>query len=165
MHWPMSNVQVFEISQIGKKRRTVPNLKGYAAPNLMRTYFHSSEPFLSRTLIFSLIWVIFLFNVGIFTNSFVFNVGIFTYFYFSRTMSKKRLNRNTPLQSRHALEFGLQICDCSAGTSTTVVTTVCRFSRFLERRTASSTSRRSFGRITSLRTISACIYVLCTNIY
>ena len=39
MHWPMSDVQVFKISLIGKKRQTVPNLKGYATPNLVRTYF------------------------------------------------------------------------------------------------------------------------------
>ena len=39
-------------------------------------------------------------------------------------MSKKR---NTPFQSQHAVEFGLLICECSAGSCTTVVTTVCQF--------------------------------------
>ena len=39
-------------------------------------------------------------------------------------MSKKR---NTPFQSHHDVEFGLQICERSAGASTTVITTVFRF--------------------------------------
>ena len=47
--------------------------------------------------------------------------------HFSRRMSKKRPNRNTPFQSRHAVEFGLQICERDAGASSTVVKTVCRF--------------------------------------
>ena len=42
-------------------------------------------------------------------------------------MSKKRPKGNTPFQSLHAVEFGLRICEHSAGDSTTVVTTVCRF--------------------------------------
>ena len=87
----------------------VPDFKGCAVPNLVRWYFHSFESFLCQTLVFSLICVVFVLDVGIFTN-------------FSRRMSKKR---NTPLQSRHAVEFGLQICERSAGTRTTVVMTVC----------------------------------------
>ena len=39
-------------------------------------------------------------------------------------MSKKR---NTPFQSHHAVEFGLRICERSAGASPAVITTVCRF--------------------------------------
>ena len=64
------------------KRQTVPNLKVYAAPYLVRTYFHSSESFLCRTLAFKLILVVFVFNVGIITHSFVFDIGIFAYFSF-----------------------------------------------------------------------------------
>ena len=42
-------------------------------------------------------------------------------------MSKKRPKRNTPFQSRHAVEFGLQIYERSRGASSTISTTVCRF--------------------------------------
>ena len=44
--------------------------------------FHSSESFLCRTLVFSLILVVLVLNGGIFTHSSVFDVGIFTYFSF-----------------------------------------------------------------------------------
>ena len=47
--------------------------------------------------------------------------------HFSRRMSKKRPKHNTPLQSRHAVEFGLRIYEHSAGASSIVVTTVCQF--------------------------------------
>ena len=39
----------------------------------------------------------------------------------------RRMKHNTPVQSHHAVEFSLRICERSAGTSTTVVTTVCQF--------------------------------------
>ena len=42
-------------------------------------------------------------------------------------MSKKSPKRNTPFQSCHAVEFGLQVCERSAGTSSIVVTTVYQF--------------------------------------
>ena len=50
------------------------------------------------------------------------DVGIFTHF--SHRMSKKH---NAPFQSCRSFEFGLRICERSAGASTTVVMTVFRF--------------------------------------
>ena len=79
-----------------------------------RWYFHSFELSLCSTLVFALITLCLTLVFSLISN-------------FSRRMSKKRPERNMHFQSRHAVEFGLRICKRSAGASTIVVTTVCRF--------------------------------------
>ena len=58
-------------------------------------------------------------------------------------MSKKRPKRNTPFQSRHALEFGLRISKRSAGASSTVVTVVCRFCEVFGKEESAEERKRS----------------------
>ena len=61
-------------------------------------------------------------------------------YHFSCRISKKR---DTPLQIRHAVEFGLRICKRSAGASTTVVTKVCQFYEVFRKEEAVVGSKRS----------------------
>ena len=63
-------------------------------------------------------------------------------------MSKKRTKRNTPFQSHYDVEFGLRICERSAGASSTVVTTVCRFCEVFGKEVAVLERKRShFDRV------------------
>ena len=95
-----------------------------------RWYFHSFESSLCSTLVFSLIPL---------CSTLLFSLIS----HFSCRMSKKRPKRNTPFQSRHDVEFGLRICERSAGASTTVVTRVCQFCKVFGKEEAVVGSKHS----------------------
>ena len=78
-------------------------------------------------------------DVGIFTHLSIFCVGPFY-----RLSPFCGMKRNTPFQIHHAVEFGLQICERSAGASITVVTTVCQFCKVAIKEEAVVGRKRSF---------------------